>query len=80
MWPKKDGSPLSDDPCAASAALQIYRPQRWMTAMSLAPVLLTLDERGVANLALNRPEVGNAYDGLMIEALLASIDGCAWRC
>jgi methylglutaconyl-CoA hydratase len=45
-----------------------------MTAMSLAPVLLNLDERGVASLALNRPEVGNADDGLMIEALLATID------
>jgi methylglutaconyl-CoA hydratase len=45
-----------------------------MTAMSLAPVLLNLDERGVASVALNRPEVGNAYDGLMIEALLATID------
>ena len=42
--------------------------------MSLAPVLVNFDERGVASLALNRPEVGNAYDGLMIEALLASID------
>ena len=42
--------------------------------MSLAPVLLNVDERGVASLALNRPEVGNAYDGLMIEALLVSID------
>ena len=42
--------------------------------MSLAPVLFNLDERGIASLALNRPEVGNAYDGLMIEALLASID------
>ena len=42
--------------------------------MSLAPVLFNLDERGIASLALNRPEVGNAYDGLMIEALLATTD------
>ena len=42
--------------------------------MSPAPVLLNLDERGIASLALNRPEVGNAYDSLMIEALLAAID------
>ena len=42
--------------------------------MSLAPVLFILDERGIASLALNRPEVGNAYDGLMIEALLATTD------
>jgi methylglutaconyl-CoA hydratase len=45
-----------------------------MTAMSLAPVLLSLDARGVASVALNRPAVGNAYNGAMIEALLAILD------
>jgi methylglutaconyl-CoA hydratase len=45
-----------------------------MITMSLAPVLLRRDERGVASVALNRPEVGNAYDGAMIGALLAILD------
>jgi len=35
-----------------------------------APVLLDIDERGVAHVVLNRPERSNAYDGPMIQALL----------
>ena len=31
--------------------------------MTANPVLWTLDERGVATVTLNRPEVNNAYDG-----------------
>jgi methylglutaconyl-CoA hydratase len=38
------------------------------------PVLWSVDERGVADLVLNRPEVNNAYDGALIEALLAAMD------
>jgi len=38
------------------------------------PVLWRVDERGVAHLALNRPEVNNAYDGALIEGLLAALD------
>ncbi|MEO8278940.1 MAG: enoyl-CoA hydratase-related protein [Ideonella sp.] len=34
------------------------------------PVLSSIDERGVATITLNRPEVNNAYDGAMIDALL----------
>jgi methylglutaconyl-CoA hydratase len=41
------------------------------------PVLWHVDERGVANLVLNRPEVNNAYDGKLIEALLAGMDALA---
>jgi methylglutaconyl-CoA hydratase len=37
-------------------------------------VLWDLDERGVARVTLNRPEVGNAYNGDMIEGLLSAID------
>jgi methylglutaconyl-CoA hydratase len=37
-------------------------------------VLTNLDERGVASLDLNRPEVGNAYNGAMIEAMAAALD------
>jgi methylglutaconyl-CoA hydratase len=41
------------------------------------PVLWHIDERGVAHLALNRPEVNNAYDGALIESLLAALDALA---
>ncbi len=37
-------------------------------------VLWDLDERGVARVTLNRPEVGNAYNGDMIEGLLSAMD------
>lgn len=42
--------------------------------MTDAPVLLTVDERGVAHVTLNRPAVNNAYDGALIAALLAGLD------
>lgn len=38
------------------------------------PVLWSLDRRGVAHVTLNRPEVNNAYDGAMIEALHEAMD------
>jgi methylglutaconyl-CoA hydratase len=38
------------------------------------PVLWNLDERGVARVTLNRPEVYNAYNGDMISGLLAAYD------
>ena len=38
------------------------------------PVLWHVDERGVASLTLNRPEVNNAYDGSLIDGLRAAID------
>ncbi len=38
------------------------------------PVLASLDPRGVATVTLNRPEVGNAYNGAMIEGLLRAMD------
>ena len=41
------------------------------------PVLWRVDERGVAHLALNRPEVNNAYDGALIEGLLAALAALA---
>jgi methylglutaconyl-CoA hydratase len=39
-----------------------------------SPVLLDIDERGVARVVLNRPERNNAYDGDLIAALLAGFD------
>lgn len=44
------------------------------TPGSEQPVLLDIDQRGVAHVALNRPERNNAYDGALIQALLAALD------
>ena len=38
------------------------------------PVLCSVDERGVARVTLNRPEVYNAYNGEMIAGLLKIYD------
>ena len=45
--------------------------------MSQAPVNWTLDERGVATVTFNRPEVNNAYNDELIAAVLAAIDALA---
>jgi methylglutaconyl-CoA hydratase len=42
--------------------------------MSTEPILCSLDDRGVATLTLNRPQVGNAYDGGLIQGLLNALD------
>ena len=41
---------------------------------STAPVLLDIDDRGVARVVLNRPKRNNAYDGDLIQALLGTLD------
>ena len=43
-------------------------------AASTNPVLWRVDERGVAYVTLNRPEVYNAYNGDLIAALLLAFD------
>jgi methylglutaconyl-CoA hydratase len=43
-------------------------------ATSTNPVLWRVDERGVAYVTLNRPQVYNAYNGDMIAALLSAFD------
>jgi methylglutaconyl-CoA hydratase len=45
-----------------------------MTSKTSDPVDYNLDARGVATVALNRPEVNNAYNGAMIDGLLAAMD------
>jgi methylglutaconyl-CoA hydratase len=45
--------------------------------MSDNVVLSVVDERGIATLTLNRPEVHNAYDGRMIEALVEAVSTLA---
>ena len=41
------------------------------------PVLWEVDGRGVAQVILNRPGRNNAYDGALIQALLATLDALA---
>ena len=47
--------------------------------MSSAPVLHTLDARGVATVTINRPAVNNAYNGELIEGLLSAMDALSAR-
>ncbi|TMJ59210.1 MAG: enoyl-CoA hydratase, partial [Alphaproteobacteria bacterium] len=42
--------------------------------MAANPVLWDIDQRGVATLTLNRPEVNNAYDAGLIDGVLSAID------
>jgi methylglutaconyl-CoA hydratase len=52
--------------------------------MTEPPVLLAIDGRGVANITLNRPEIGNAYNAAMLDALIQGLtrlrDDPAVRC
>jgi len=50
------------------------RIQQMVQATSTNPVLWRVDERSVAYVTLNRPQVYNAYNGEMIAALLAAFD------
>jgi methylglutaconyl-CoA hydratase len=45
-----------------------------MTSNAHGPVFWGVDARGVATVTLNRPEVNNAYNGAMIDGLLAALD------
>ena len=45
-----------------------------MIGNKIGPVLWDIDARGVATVTLNRPEVNNAYNGKLIEGLLAALD------
>lgn len=40
-------------------------------------VLCEVDARGVATVTLNRPEVGNAYNGALLDALIAGLERLA---
>jgi methylglutaconyl-CoA hydratase len=39
-----------------------------------APVLLSLDARGIATVTLNRPQVGNAYNAALLTALVEGME------
>jgi methylglutaconyl-CoA hydratase len=45
-----------------------------MTQNTTGPVLWEVDARGVATVTLNRPEVNNAYNGALIDGVLAALD------
>ena len=45
-----------------------------MTSSSTGPVLWEVDARGVATVTLNRPEVNNAYNGDLIDGVLAALE------
>ncbi|MET0568413.1 MAG: enoyl-CoA hydratase-related protein [Hyphomicrobiaceae bacterium] len=47
--------------------------------MQTEPVLTTLDARGVATVSFNRPEVNNAYNGDLIQAVLRAMDDLGAR-
>jgi methylglutaconyl-CoA hydratase len=49
-----------------------------MTAAA-GPVVSEMDARGVAHIALNRPEAGNAYDEALIQALTAALGEMSGR-
>jgi methylglutaconyl-CoA hydratase len=48
-----------------------------MNPNSASPVLLEVDDRKVAHVILNRPEVNNAYDGDLVQSILAALDALA---
>ena len=48
-----------------------------MTPRTSGPVLWSVDGRGVAQVVLNRPEVNNAYNGELIDAVLEGLDALA---
>jgi len=45
--------------------------------MSHPPLLSSVDPRGVVSIVLNRPEVGNAYNGELIRALVGALASLA---
>src|SRR6195952_3234253 len=50
------------------------RPAAGGARIPANPVLWELDERGVATVTLNRPEVNNAYDAGLIRGVLSAMD------
>ncbi|WP_207540346.1 enoyl-CoA hydratase-related protein [Sabulicella rubraurantiaca] len=45
--------------------------------MDESPLLLAVDHRGIATATLNRPALGNAYNGAMLEALIGGLEKLA---
>jgi methylglutaconyl-CoA hydratase len=53
---------------------EIARKGKAMAQDQKAPVNWAVDARGVATVTLDRPHVNNAYDGAMIDGILAALD------
>src|SRR4029078_6327350 len=64
--------------CGPAICSRTQRPSGDL-AMPSAPVIPSLDSRGVATVTLNRPEVGNAYNGDLIQGLLDAMDALSAR-
>jgi len=47
--------------------------------MSQDRFLLSMDERGIATLTLNRAEVANAYDDDLLLGMTNAMEGRDWR-
>src|SRR5260221_443515 len=65
------------DQCRMSRHIARPNHRKYRTrgsSMPANPVLWNLDERGVATVTLNRPEVNNAYDAGLIHGVLAAMD------
>jgi methylglutaconyl-CoA hydratase len=56
------------------ASREIPSEARMTISNSAGPVLWSVDERGVASVVLNRPQVNNAYDGDLVDGLLRATD------
>ena len=53
--------------------MTIANTERREASVAANPVLWDLDQRGVATVTLNRPEVNNAYDAGLINGVLAAM-------
>src|SRR5581483_3736114 len=73
---RRNGRGLAQCRPGAVATAGAERSRRPMTS---APVLHEIDARGVATVTLNRPEVGNAYNGELIQGLLDAMDTLSKR-
>src|ERR1700733_2200633 len=73
-WIRGSSPRMTDKVCAdairSSIALEVVVTEPDRTT----PILLDIDDRSVARVVLNRPERNNAYDGDLIQALLAALD------
>src|SRR6476646_2682992 len=65
------------DQCRRSRHIADLKNRRYRSkgsSMPGNPVLWNLDERGIATVTLNRPEVNNAYDAGLIDGVLSAMD------
>jgi len=66
-------APARKTQIAAKGGLAGRRLRAEAAAMEETPILVSRDPRGVATVTLNRPRFGNAYNGALLEALIAGL-------